>query len=369
MKIRTLTLFYNFEKVRIDRKFLYTIKNFILLSEFLREKIDIQTLRLSTNIFNLNTNFKAELSFLEEILQLTKEKKIEFFNAGTVENLPLHSVIQTYQRFDISSSLKIRTDRYDKLLIKKGAKIIKELSRIDPLKNFNFGISFNLSESSPFYPSSFSNLDGFSIGYENGDILQKIFSKIDDLDKAERILSKELLRIYLPLEKLYKYLSLKTKLNYIGMDLSFAPGIEKKSSVFESFLILKKNIKRKNLNDITIAGMITESLKKINLKRVGYCGLMLPISEDFTLAKMSFEKKLRIRDILFLSSVCGCGLDTLPLPFEVKDEFLESLILDSFTISKKWKKPLQVRVLPVKDKNSIVDFNLKYLLKSKFLDY
>jgi len=135
------------------------------------------------------------------------------------------------------------------------------------------------------------------------------YSKIDDFDEAENILSKELIKIYLPLEKFYKYLSLKTKLNYIGMDLSFAPGIEKKSSVFESFLIL------------------------------------------------------------FLSPVCGYGLDTIPLPFEVKNEFLEYLILDSFTISKKWKKLLQVRLLPVKAKNSTADFNLKYLLKSKFLDY
>jgi len=45
----------------------------------MREKIDIQTLRLSTNIVNLNTNFKTKISFLEETSQLTREKKYRVF--------------------------------------------------------------------------------------------------------------------------------------------------------------------------------------------------------------------------------------------------------------------------------------------------
>lgn len=367
MKIRTLTLFYNLKKHFIDQDLIRRIEILKKIYDDLKEKgIEVQTLRVSTNLASQKVDFKTMISMTTRIDDILRDKNIEFFNIGKVNYLKIENVLKLYEKVNISSFLDIDTNIFDEKVVQKGATLIKELSKIDPIKNFNFGLSFNIQPGTPFFPSSYSNKEGFSVGFENGDLLQSIFKDVKNYDKLKNYLEKKLNKEYLFFEKLFKNQAKKRKIEFLGLDISFAPGIKKEQSVYEAFNILKKNIKRKNLNDLSIAGAITEVLKNLKLKKTGYSGLMLPLCEDYSLSRLSFENNIRIRDLLLLSSVCGCGIDTVPV--KQKNEFIESLIIDSYTISRKWKKPLQLRVLPVEEKN-IIRFSSKYLLKSKLLDY
>ncbi len=367
MKIRTLTLFYNFKNRYIDKDLNQKIEILKKIYDDLKEKnIEVQTLRLSTNLASQRKDFKTMLSIITSIDEMLKDKNIEFFNIGRVNNLKIENVLKIYERLNISSFLDIDTKIFDEKVVKKGATLTIELSKIDPLKNFNFGLSFNIPSGTPFFPSSYSNQQGFSVGFENGDLLQDIFKDVKNYANLKIYLEKKLYKEYLFFEKFFENQSIKRKILFLGLDISFAPGIKKEQSVYEAFNILKRKIKRKNLNDLAIAGAITEVLKNLKLKKTGYSGLMLPLCEDHSLAKLSFGKNIRIKDLLLLSSVCGCGIDTVPV--KLKNEFVESLIMDSYTISRKWKKPLQLRVLPVEEK-SVISFRSKYLLKTKLLDY
>ena len=50
----------------------------------------------------------------------------------------------------------------------------------------------------------------------------------------------------------------------------------------------------------------------------GYCGLMLPVLEDPVLAQRAGEGRYSVRDLLLYSSVCGTGLDVVPVPGDTR---------------------------------------------------
>jgi uncharacterized protein (UPF0210 family) len=59
-----------------------------------------------------------------------------------------------------------------------------------------------------------------------------------------------------------------------------------------------------------------KSLANNGIKLIGYNGLMLPVMEDLILAERASEipSTFTLRDLLMFSSVCGVGLDTVPVP-------------------------------------------------------
>ena len=59
-----------------------------------------------------------------------------------------------------------------------------------------------------------------------------------------------------------------------------------------------------------------KSLSSNGVKLIGYNGLMLPVMEDLILADRAAQNPptFTLRDLLMFSSVCGVGLDTVPVP-------------------------------------------------------
>jgi hypothetical protein len=77
---------------------------------------------------------------------------------------------------------------------------------------------------------------------------------------------------------------------------------------------------------------------------------MLPVCEDARLAELAETQQLRLADLLSISSVCGVGIDTVPLPGDVTDTSLASLVLDVAGLADRWNKPLSCRVFPLPGK-------------------
>jgi uncharacterized protein (UPF0210 family) len=74
---------------------------------------------------------------------------------------------------------------------------------------------------------------------------------------------------------------------------------------------------------------------------------MLPVCEDRRLAELSGTPALSMDSLLSLSSVCGVGIDTVPVPAQVEARALAQLFLDVVGLAHRWKKPLTCRVLPI----------------------
>ena len=116
--------------------------------------------------------------------------------------------------------------------------------------------------------------------------------------------------------------------------------------------------------------LITDILKNLDVKKCGYSGLMLPVLEDEGLAKRNIEGIFNLKDLLIYSSICGTGLDTIPLPGDVSEKKLYALLLDIASLSIKLNKPLSARLMPIPNKKAgeLTEYTFNYFVNSKIMD-
>lgn len=84
---------------------------------------------------------------------------------------------------------------------------------------------------------------------------------------------------------------------------------------------------------------------------------MLPVCEDGGLAAAADEGRISVASLLHYSAVCGCGLDTVPVPGATSAQpegerrallgATAALLLDVAALAHRLDKPLSVRLLPV----------------------
>jgi len=99
--------------------------------------------------------------------------------------------------------------------------------------------------------------------------------------------------------------------------------------------------------------------------------LMMPILEDAILAQRSGDGILSVYDVLQYSSVCGTGLDTIPLPGEISSEKIAALLLDIAALSLRLDKPLTARLMPIPGKvaGEEIEFDFSFFSKGRVLDF
>jgi len=176
------------------------------------------------------------------------------------------------------------------------------------------------------------------------------------------------------------------KLEYMGLDASFNPSLDEEGSVASAIEVLNELPTNQFGGPGTIAAVAamttaiqtklgcptvtdTDTTTTNSIKITGYNGLMLPLCEDFRLAQLANEDKLCITDLLKVSSVCGVGIDTVPIPGNTSVEELSALLLDVVGLAERWNKPLSCRVFPVPTKNvgDQSTFDSPFLINCKIL--
>jgi hypothetical protein len=115
--------------------------------------------------------------------------------------------------------------------------------------------------------------------------------------------------------------------------------------------------------------MIKNAIPK-RKKVIGFSGFMPSVLEDYTIANSLSENKFNLDTLLLYSTICGTGLDCVPLPGDITERELFYILLDLCTISLRLNKPLTARLMPIPDRNAgdIVDFNFEYFASSKVMD-
>ena len=99
------------------------------------------------------------------------------------------------------------------------------------------------------------------------------------------------------------------------------------------------------------AAAITTTIQSLPFTLTGYCGIMLPVCEDYRLSEIQAGegRKYTVSHLMNVSSVCGVGVDTVPIPKDVRFEEVAGVILDICGLAARWNKPLSVRMFPVPD--------------------
>jgi uncharacterized protein (UPF0210 family) len=97
---------------------------------------------------------------------------------------------------------------------------------------------------------------------------------------------------------------------------------------------------------------VTSALKSTTFPTCGYCGVMLPVLEDAVLGRRWEEGHVNVHQLLLYSSVCGMGLDTIPLAGTTSAESIARLLLDVATLALRLRKPLSARLFPIAGKRA-----------------
>ena len=77
-----------------------------------------------------------------------------------------------------------------------------------------------------------------------------------------------------------------------------------------------------------------------------------------------------IDTLLLYSTICGTGLDCVPLPGDITERELFYILLDLSVVSLSHNKPLTARLMPIPGKKAgdDVNFDFEYFAPSKIMD-
>jgi uncharacterized protein (UPF0210 family) len=232
------------------------------------------------------------------------------------------------------------------------ARLVKFVEEHSPgsAANFNFAATALLAPYGPFYPGAYHLGTGrrFAIGTEGANVVDQVFAETGgNAPLATERLTQALSAHCMAIEKLARQIEKETSWAYMGIDPTPAPLREVSiGAAIEKFTGGKFG----SSGTMTAAAAITKAVQSVPVKRVGYCGLMVPVMEDSLLSQRWSEGTYDVDALLAYSAVCGTGLDTIPMAGDVTQQQIERILGDVATLAFKWKKPLSARLLPVKGK-------------------
>ena len=264
---------------------------------------------------------------------------------------------------------------------------IAQLPGLEGLGNFRFcATAANNKAFIPFFPAAKSasflaktkaknGIVGFALGLENGKLAQDLLKKTGTMSKIPTVFRDGMAEALAPVQDICQRAAQTLGYTFLGIDTSLNPSLEDNGSVAEAMECLTEVPCFGGPGTVGAAAAITTALQSLpGILMTGYCGLMLPVCEDQRLAALAVHqqsssssgRRLSISDLLSVSSVCGVGIDTVPLAGDVSVERLASLFLDMTGLAARWDKSLSCRVLPFTGKQvgDRTDFDSPYMVNT-----
>ena len=379
MKIRTITTGISLQSPREDARITQAAEsNRKIQSFFERQGYEVQETRIATNswetyLYGLST---AEIvDAVRRIEQTCQDLGISCFNIGYASTPEKIAVVPEFNKITeiiyCSSKIGDFETGIDFENARASAEAIKRMSQEteNGYGNFRFCAWANCEPGIPFFPTGYHEGEtAFAIGLECSDLVMKAFSKSTDLIEAEQNLRSVFEEELKKLEAIAQQISDELQVKYRGIDSSLAPSLEADESIAFAYEKLGFG-KFGSQGTLAISAIITRVLKSLPVKTCGYSGLMLPVCEDFGLAERANEGTYDLTNLLLYSAVCGCGLDTVPIPGDVTVKEIEAILLDMATLAITLDKPLSARLFPVPGKKAgeMTSFNSPFLVDCKIL--
>jgi hypothetical protein len=246
------------------------------------------------------------------------------------------------------------------------AQITEALARTLPggIGNFRFAAAANIPAGTPFFPVGWHRgPESIAIGVESASVVEQAFKGMQPGDDPTARLKQHMDRELAPIERLARDIAKEHNRTYLGIDTSPAPG--KDRSIGAAIEALT-HAPFGSAGTLEACASITAALKSVSVTTCGYSGLMLPVLEDPLLAQRAGEGRFSVRDLLLYSSVCGTGLDVVPIPGDTPVHAMAALMRDVAALSSRLRKPLSVRLflVPGKKVGDLARFTDKYLTDS-----
>ena len=404
MKIRAITIGqkipYLTENNALERSLEESLQKFSSFNSSLVEKfrqmdIEVQTKRLCSqpilsydeqvfdqNLNNALVNIHDQLTLIENLIT---KYEIDYFSScavladmqmakyGIYESLFLNEVpefIKRKEKFFSSLHVASNDNGINLSALKSGAKIIKKLSEPDPFNNLRFCVSTNVKPDTPFFPAAYHLLEqpSFAIALEMADEVVEVFEDAHSFEEIQFTLKARFEEIYQKIVPLCENISKEYDISFHGIDMSPAPYPKIKQSIGTA--IENLNFEYFGAPGSLIAVAIIKNAIPIKEKTIGFSGFMPSVLEDYSIAKSLSENHFNLDTLLLYATMCGTGLDCVPLPGDISIKELFYILLDLCTISLRLQKPLTARLMPIPGKSAgdSVEFDFEYFAPSKVMD-
>jgi len=251
--------------------------------------------------------------------------------------------------------------------------IICQLAPLDEngFKNLYFAALGNVPAGGPFFPAAYHDDNGakFSIAVEGADLAVEAFGNTKSFADARDHLINLIEKHGINIGAVSHDLARITRVQFSGIDYSLAPYPDDGYSIGKALEDTGVNTFG-NHGSLAAAAFLADTLDQADFPRSGFSGLMLPILEDSILAKRASGGQLDIKDMLLFSSVCGTGLDTVPLPGDATPDQISAVLFDLGALSLRLDKPLTARLMPIPGKKAgePTSFDFPFFANSKVLD-
>ncbi len=362
-KVRAITAF-----VRLDAKnYQHQLADALTVlhkteAEFKTAGYEVETIRFTTQpLAELTAGMSEDqaLAFLGQLDQLAVKEKVDA-NIGpamlhdTDDPATMHLLeraLSTLPHLNASAIIADDSGIHWKT-ISRTSELVQYVAAHSPHAQgtFNFTATAMLKPYGPFFPGSWHNGPGgqFSIGFEGANVVRDVFAKDKgNAPAATADLTAALTTHAKVADTVGNKIAGATGWTYMGVDPTPAPlGDVSIGAAIEAFTGARFG----SSGTLTAARIITAAVKAVPVKQIGYSGLMVPVMEDKHLAQRWAESAYNIDSLLAYSSVCGTGLDTIPLPGDVTLDQMNRIFSDVASLAVKWNKPLSARLQPIPGK-------------------
>lgn len=263
-----------------------------------------------------------------------------------------HSVLSEYSRAFVNV-LGVVDGQMDGQILNHTANMMRRVSAISPdgKDNFRLGLSVNIKPDGPFFPFTYSSgRFGFSIALELTQDINKICERRTSSTLMQ--LRQEILDTLVPqverIDGIARHIARQTGMEFKGFDFSLAPIIDPYGSVI-SILNALGVYDFGRTGSLFATGFLTNILRHLasRFPSVGFSGVMYSLLEDMELCAINNERGVSLYQMISLSTMCGCGVDMVPVYGQMKNEEFMAIFMDVAAISTRLNKPLGVRILPI----------------------
>lgn len=234
--------------------------------------------------------------------------------------------------------------------LRRCAHLIHHISQLreDGFSSLRFAATANVAPGTPFFPAAYhaGGVSMVGIAAEATSLTPEAIGGAKTIAEAQRRLVRSIETYAEQIETTVASVLRDHPYDYLGADFSMAPfpdATRSTGGALEAFGLPAVG----QQGSVAAAAFLASALDQAEFKRTGLNGLMLAVLEDTVLGQRVAEGHISISELLLFSTVCGTGLDTIPVPGDMTDDAITSILLDMAVLALRLDKPLTARLMPI----------------------
>lgn len=300
------------------------------------------------------------VAYAQRVEELIRSYGIDYLSLGPVDvdDDPdfvdaIPSIIGTTETVFCAITIADPVRGIDLPLLWQAVDVIQQVSGLsaDGLENLYLAMLANCPPGAPFFPAAYHRAGdppAFALAIQAADLAIQAFACAESVADAQRGLTEAITRAAADLEQIAGGLAAEFEIGFGGLDFSLAPFPDEVTSLGGAMERL--GVSLGGGGAAAAAALIMSALDEAVFHRAGFSGLMLPVMEDSILAARAAAGELSVTDLLLYSTLCGTGLDTIPLPGDTPAAALVGMLLDVAALALRLNKPLTARLMPLPGK-------------------